>query len=51
MDLAKVVSSKAANECTETGWKLGEGDGKVENARFHIARFRLGAAPISSHMA
>ncbi|AXA91454.1 glutamine-hydrolyzing carbamoyl-phosphate synthase small subunit [Massilia sp. YMA4] len=42
MDLAKVVTTKAPYEFTETEWKLGEGYGKVENPRFHVVAFDYG---------
>ena len=42
MDLAKVVSTKAAYEFTETEWKLGEGYGKLADARFHVVAFDYG---------
>jgi carbamoyl-phosphate synthase small subunit len=42
MDLAKVVSTQAAYEFTETEWQLGEGYGKVENPRFHVVAFDYG---------
>ena len=42
MDLAKVVSTKAPYEFTETEWTLGEGYGKVENPRFHVVAFDYG---------
>jgi carbamoyl-phosphate synthase small subunit len=42
MDLAKVVSTKAPYEFTETEWQLGEGYGKVENPRFHVVAFDYG---------
>ncbi|AVR96362.1 glutamine-hydrolyzing carbamoyl-phosphate synthase small subunit [Pseudoduganella armeniaca] len=42
MDLAKVVTTKAPYEFTETEWKLGEGYGKVDNPRFHVVAFDYG---------
>ncbi|GAB2873780.1 glutamine-hydrolyzing carbamoyl-phosphate synthase small subunit [Pseudoduganella ginsengisoli] len=42
MDLAKVVSVKAAYEWTENEWKLGEGYGKVENPKFHVVAYDFG---------
>jgi carbamoyl-phosphate synthase small subunit len=42
MDLAKVVSATAAYEFTETEWKLGEGYGKLADAKFHVVAFDYG---------
>ncbi|NHZ79624.1 glutamine-hydrolyzing carbamoyl-phosphate synthase small subunit [Massilia sp. CCM 8695] len=46
MDLAKVVSTTAAYEFTETEWKLGEGYGKLADAlaapQFHVVAFDFG---------
>ncbi len=42
MDLAKVVSTKAAYEFTETEWKLGQGYGKLADAKFHVVAFDFG---------
>ena len=42
MDLAKVVSTKAAYEFTETEWKLGEGYGKLLAPKFHVVAFDYG---------
>ncbi|MCE3608269.1 glutamine-hydrolyzing carbamoyl-phosphate synthase small subunit [Massilia sp. P8910] len=42
MDLAKVVSTTAAYEFTETEWKLGEGYGKLADAKFHVVAFDFG---------
>ncbi len=42
MDLAKVVSTTAAYEFTETEWKLGEGYGKQTNPTFHVVAFDYG---------
>ncbi|GGY87688.1 glutamine-hydrolyzing carbamoyl-phosphate synthase small subunit [Pseudoduganella plicata] len=42
MDLAKVVTTKAPYEFTETEWQLGEGYGKVESPRFHVVAFDYG---------
>ena len=42
MDLAKVVSAKAAYDWTESEWKLGQGYGKQENPRFHVVAFDFG---------
>ena len=42
MDLAKVVSTKAAYEFTETEWKLGQGYGKLTDPKFHVVAFDYG---------
>ncbi len=42
MDLAKVVSAKAAFDWTESEWKLGSGYGKQEKPRFHVVAFDFG---------
>ena len=44
MDLAKVVSTRAAYQFTETEWKLGEGYGKLADAdaKFHVVAFDYG---------
>ncbi|NHZ65944.1 glutamine-hydrolyzing carbamoyl-phosphate synthase small subunit [Massilia genomosp. 1] len=42
MDLAKVVSTTAAYEFTETEWKLGQGYGKLADAKFHVVAFDYG---------
>ncbi|MDM5181776.1 glutamine-hydrolyzing carbamoyl-phosphate synthase small subunit [Massilia sp. DJPM01] len=42
MDLAKVVSTTAAYEFTETEWKLGVGYGKLADAKFHVVAFDFG---------
>ncbi|MEV4782810.1 glutamine-hydrolyzing carbamoyl-phosphate synthase small subunit [Burkholderia sp. LMU1-1-1.1] len=42
MDLAKVVSTKTAYEFTEAEWKLGEGYGKVAEAKFHVVAYDYG---------
>ncbi|TWI69918.1 carbamoyl-phosphate synthase small subunit [Pseudoduganella lurida] len=42
MDLAKVVSTTAAYEFTETEWQLGEGYGKQDKPRFHVVAFDYG---------
>jgi len=42
MDLAKVVSTKAPYEFTETEWTLGEGYGKQDKPRFHVVAFDYG---------
>ena len=42
MDLAKVVSTTAAYEFTETEWKLGEGYGKLSDPKFHVVAFDYG---------
>jgi carbamoyl-phosphate synthase small subunit len=42
MDLAKVVSTTAAYEFTETEWTLGEGYGKLADAKFHVVAFDYG---------
>jgi carbamoyl-phosphate synthase small subunit len=42
MDLAKVVSTTAAYEFTETEWKLGPGYGQLENPKYHVVAFDYG---------
>ncbi|MBY0238404.1 MAG: glutamine-hydrolyzing carbamoyl-phosphate synthase small subunit [Burkholderiaceae bacterium] len=42
MDLAKVVTTKAAYEWTESEWKLGEGYGKVTDPQFHVVAYDFG---------
>jgi carbamoyl-phosphate synthase small subunit len=42
MDLAKVVSAKAAYEWTETEWQLGRGYGKQADPRYHVLAFDFG---------
>ncbi len=42
MDLAKVVSVKAAYEYTEGEWALGKGYGKLEDPKFHVVAFDYG---------
>ncbi|MDQ1817887.1 glutamine-hydrolyzing carbamoyl-phosphate synthase small subunit [Massilia sp. CCM 9210] len=42
MDLAKVVSTTAAYEFTETEWKLGVGYGKLTDPEFHVVAFDYG---------
>jgi len=42
MDLAKVVSTTAAYEFTETEWKLGQGYGKLGKPAFHVVAFDYG---------
>ncbi len=42
MDLAKVVSVKAAYEYTEGEWTLGKGYGKLEDPKFHVVAFDYG---------
>ena len=42
MDLAKVVSTKAAYEWQETEWTLGQGYGKLAEPRFHVVAFDYG---------
>ncbi|UOD28372.1 glutamine-hydrolyzing carbamoyl-phosphate synthase small subunit [Massilia violaceinigra] len=42
MDLAKVVSTTAAYEFTETEWKLGQGYGKLADPKFHVVAFDYG---------
>ncbi|WP_426191212.1 glutamine-hydrolyzing carbamoyl-phosphate synthase small subunit [Massilia sp. DWR3-1-1] len=42
MDLAKVVSTKAAYEWTETEWVLGEGYGKQDAPQYHVVAFDYG---------
>ncbi len=42
MDLAKVVSTKAKYEWTQTEWTLGEGYGTQANPKFHVVAFDYG---------
>jgi carbamoyl-phosphate synthase small subunit len=42
MDLAKVVSTKASYEWTETEWVLGQGYGKLSSPKFHVVAFDYG---------
>ena len=42
MDLAKVVSVKAPYDFTETEWTLGEGYGKLTDAKFHVVAYDFG---------
>ena len=42
MDLAKVVSTKAAYEWTESEWALGEGYGAQTAPKFHVVAFDYG---------
>ncbi len=42
MDLAKVVSTKAPYEWTQTEWTLGQGYGTQSNPRFHVVAFDYG---------
>jgi carbamoyl-phosphate synthase small subunit len=42
MDLAKVVSCKAAYEFTDGEWALGKGFSKPENSKFHVVAFDYG---------
>lgn len=42
LDLAKVVSTKATYEWTETEWALGKGYGKLEAPQFHVVAYDYG---------
>ena len=42
MDLAKVVSTKASYEWTQTEWVLGQGYGTQTNPKFHVVAFDYG---------
>jgi carbamoyl-phosphate synthase small subunit len=42
MDLAKVVSTKAAYEWTEAEWELGSGYAKLADPTFHVVAFDYG---------
>lgn len=42
LDLAKVVTSSAPYEWTETEWKLGQGYGQLENPKFHVVAYDFG---------
>ena len=42
LDLAKVVSTQAAYEWTETEWVLGTGYGKLEAPQFHVVAYDYG---------
>ena len=41
-DLARVVSTAAAYEWTETEWQLGRGFGRLESPRFHVVAYDFG---------
>ncbi|MFN5155496.1 MAG: glutamine-hydrolyzing carbamoyl-phosphate synthase small subunit, partial [Betaproteobacteria bacterium] len=41
-DLARVVSTAAAYEWTETEWHLGRGFGRLESPRFHVVAYDFG---------
>ncbi|MFN4120517.1 glutamine-hydrolyzing carbamoyl-phosphate synthase small subunit [Acidovorax sp.] len=42
LDLAKVVSTKATYEWTETEWALGKGYGKLDAPQFHVVAYDYG---------
>jgi len=42
LDLARVVSTDAAYEWTETEWQLGSGAGRLQSPRFHVVAFDFG---------
>ncbi len=42
LDLAKVVSTKASYEWTQTEWELGKGYGKLESPQFHVVAYDYG---------
>jgi carbamoyl-phosphate synthase small subunit len=42
LDLAKVVSTNAAYEWTETEWQLGSGYGQATTPRFHVVAYDFG---------
>ncbi|WP_395137500.1 glutamine-hydrolyzing carbamoyl-phosphate synthase small subunit [Schlegelella aquatica] len=42
LDLAQVVSTKAAYEWDETEWRLGRGYGRQQAARFHVVAYDFG---------
>ncbi len=42
LDLAKVVSTKASYEWTQTEWVLGTGYGKLESPQFHVVAYDYG---------
>jgi carbamoyl-phosphate synthase small subunit len=42
LDLAKVVSTKATYEWTQTEWVLGKGYGKLESPEFHVVAYDYG---------
>ena len=42
LDLAKVVSTKASYEWTQTEWVLGTGYGKLESPKFHVVAYDYG---------
>ena len=42
MDLAKVVTTPAAYEWSETEWQLGRGYGQLKEPRFHVVAFDYG---------
>ncbi|MFO0443256.1 MAG: carbamoyl-phosphate synthase domain-containing protein, partial [Betaproteobacteria bacterium] len=41
-DLARVVSTAAAYEWTETEWHLGRGVGRLESPRYHVVAYDFG---------
>jgi carbamoyl-phosphate synthase small subunit len=42
MDLAKVVATPKSYEWTETEWKLGSGNGKLTEPKYHVVAFDYG---------
>ncbi len=42
LDLAKVVSTQASYEWTQTEWELGKGYGKLESPQFHVVAYDYG---------
>ncbi|HAU58349.1 MAG TPA: carbamoyl phosphate synthase small subunit, partial [Comamonadaceae bacterium] len=42
LDLAKVVTTQAAYEWTQTEWQLGKGYGTLEAPRFHVVAYDFG---------
>ena len=42
LDLAKVVSTKAPYEWTETEWALGDGYGRLQDPKFHVVAYDYG---------
>ena len=42
MDLAKVVSTTASYEWTQTEWQLGQGYGRLATPKFHVVAFDYG---------
>ncbi|HUL67781.1 MAG TPA: glutamine-hydrolyzing carbamoyl-phosphate synthase small subunit [Burkholderiaceae bacterium] len=42
LDLAKVVSVERSYEWNEAAWQLGEGYGRLGNARFHVVAYDFG---------